>query len=168
MTEYLTYEENKVLFGDRAVQGIENKKGGYVRLSFLDSTSNKEEDAYALQIIEDISRCRAKGYDWEDMPILVRTGKQAKSIGKMLAQARVPFSSSESLVLKQSISVNFLMTLVYLKMQANDLQQKKIHLTFLFESKYRSVELHDYLYRNLGRPLRDIWEEEGLFLTWIG
>ena len=169
LPKYLTYEENKVLFGDRAVQGIENQKGGYVRLSFLDSTSNKEEDAYALQIVEDITRCRAKGYDWEDMAILVRTGKQAKSIGTMLAQAKLPFSSSESLVLKQSISVNFLMTLVYLKLQANDLQQKKIHLTFLFESKHRSVELHDYLYRNLGRPLRDIWEEEGIVfnLDWL-
>ena len=169
LPDYLVYKENKVLFGDRAVQGIENQKGGYVRLSFLDSKSNKEEDAYALQIIEDISRCRGKGYDWEDMAILVRTRKQAQSIGAVLSQANLPFSSSESLVLKQSNRVNFLMTLVYLKLQTKDLQQKKIHLTFLFESKHRSVELHDYLYRNLGRPLHEIWEEEGIVfnLDWL-
>ena len=169
LPDYLAYEENKVLFGDWAVQGIENEKGGYVRLSFLATEENKEEDTYALNIIKDITHCRAKGYDWEDMAILVRTRKQAQSIGAVLSQANLPFSSSESLVLKQSMSVNFLMTLVYLKMQANDLQQKKIHLTFLFESKHHMVELHDYLHRNLRRPLCEIWEEEGIIfnLDWL-
>ena len=92
LPDYLAYEENKVLFGDRAVQGIENEKGGYVRLSFLATEENKEEDTYALNIIEDITHCREKGYDWEDMAILVRTRKQAQSIGAVLSQANLPLA----------------------------------------------------------------------------
>ena len=169
LPDYLAFEDNKVLFGNRATQGIENNQGGYVRLSFLETSLNKEEDAYAVQIIKDITNCHAEGYDWEDMAILVRTGKQAKSIGSALAKARIPFSSSESLVLRQSSHVNFLMSLVYLKLQNNDLEQKRVHLTFLFESKERLVDLHDYLYRNLERPLPEIWEEEGVAfdLDWL-
>ena len=76
--------------------------------TFVFSYRRKQgEDTYALNIIEDITHCRAKGYDWEDMAILVRTRKQAQSIGAVAFASKSPFSSSESLVLKQSISVNF-------------------------------------------------------------
>ena len=131
LPEYITFEENKSLFGDEAFQELNNETEGYVRLSFIQSKNDTEEDAYAVSLIEDAKRCHDNGYSWGDMAILVRTKKQAQSIASSLTQANLPYTSSESLLMGQSPAVNFLMTLVYLYSQPDDLHQKKMHLTHL-------------------------------------
>ena len=169
LPEYITFEENKSLFGDEAFQELNNETEGYVRLSFIQSKNDTEEDAYAVSLIEDAKRCHDNGYSWGDMAILVRTKKQAQSIASSLSQANLPYTSSESLLMEQSPAVNFLMTLVYLYSQPDNLHQKKMHLTHLFDEKKHPQGLHDYLYQNLHRPVETLWKEEGIAfnLNWL-
>ena len=131
LKEYLTHELNQTLYGDRAVQEIKNTSGGYVRVEFLD-VSNKDDHPYARRIIQDVNNCLGLGYALEQMAILVRTRKQAQSIAIELTQNNIPYVSSESLVLSQSASVNFLLSLLYLYVQPNNLEKKKVHLEHLF------------------------------------
>ena len=168
LKEYLTHELNQTLYGDRAVQEIKNTSGGYVRVEFLD-VSNKDDHPYARRIIHDINNCLELGYALEQMAILVRTRKQAQSIAIELTQNNIPYVSSESLVLSQSASVNFLLSLLYLHVQPNNLEKKKTHLEYLFGQQKRTIGLHEYLQNNLGRSLNELWAEENinLDLNWF-
>ena len=161
LTGHLTHELNQTLYGDRAVQEIKNTSGGYVRVEFLD-VSNKDDHPYARRIIQDVNNCLGLGYALEQMAILVRTRKQAQSIAIELTQNNIPYVSSESLVLSQSASVNFLLSLLYLYVQPNNLEKKKVHLEHLFGQQKRTIGLHEYLQNNLSRSLNVLWAEENI------
>ena len=159
--EHLTHDANKILYGSQSLQNPVNKDVGFVRMSFLSSVLD-EKDPFAVGMVNDIKACKMSGYNWSDMAILVRTRKQAQSIGRVLKMEKLPFSSSESLVLGQSKQVEFLMTLLYLHHQPKNLKEKKKHLSFLYEGKDRSEDLHTYLQKNLPRALNKIWQDDGI------
>ncbi|MGB1448976.1 MAG: UvrD-helicase domain-containing protein [Flavobacteriaceae bacterium] len=160
LVEHLIYPENKHLFGKRAQQEIFSAFEGYVKLTLFEDEKDETLNPYAARIIEAIHGCIEKGYTTTDMVVLVRKKKQADQIAQALIEASIPTITSTSLKLKDNTSVGFLCSLLQLYLNPKDMKVKKEHLSFLYAVKARKEDRHDFLLRQLVRPLEVIWQEE--------
>ncbi len=162
LTQHLEYQENEALFGQYAQQEFFSEKEGYVKLTFFPDEKPFEQNPYTKRIIADINQCKKQGFALTDMVILVRKKKQAERIAKDLSVAKIPTITSSSLRLEENDQVRFLASLLQLYFNPKDLACKKEHLTFLYSSKDRIEDLHQFLFERIPRGLEEIWQEEGI------
>lgn len=162
LTQHLEYQENEALFGQYAQQEFFLEKEGYVKLTFFPDEKPFEENPYTKRIIADINQCKKQGFTLTDMVVLVRKKKQAERIAKDLSVAKIPTITSSSLRLEENDQVRFLASLLQLYFNPEDLACKKEHLTFLYSSKDRTEDLHQFLFERIPRGLEKIWQEEGI------
>ncbi len=162
LPDFLEYEENKSLFGKSAQQSQFLSQEGYVKLCLFEEEKEQDENPYIKWITLDINHCLTLGYTLTDMVILVRKKKQADSIAKALVNAQIKTITSTSLKLTESKQVNFLTSILFLYNNPSDLLIKKQHLCFLYATKDRQEDLHQYLLRYLSQDLEKIWEEENI------
>lgn len=160
LTEHLEYPENKTLFGERAQQAVFSNKEGYVKLTFFPEGKVFEENPYTKRIVKDIEQCKQQGYSFLDMVVLVRKKKQAELIAKGLSNAGIPTITSNSLRLEENTQVKFLASLLQLYFNPNDLAIKKDHLSFLYPTKERKEDLHQFLLNNISRDIEQVWKAE--------
>lgn len=120
-----------------AHQKHHSEKDGYVEISFIDASDEENErDIYAQQTFLKIKDCIETGYQLSDICVLVRKNKDAVTISEYLNQQGVTVVSSESLLLKNSAEVGFIINLLkYTSAPEN------------YESK---IEILAYLSKNLG------------------
>jgi ATP-dependent exoDNAse (exonuclease V) beta subunit len=160
LTQHLEYPENKILFGERAQQAVFSNQEGYVKLTFFREENDFEENPYTKRIVKDIEQCKQQGYSFLDMVVLVRKKKQADLIAKGLSDAGIPTITSTSLRLEENTQVKFLASLLQLYFSPNDQAIKKDHLSFLYPSKERKEDLHQFLLNNIPRDIEQVWKAE--------
>ena len=160
LTQHLEYPENKTLFGERAQQAVFLNKEGYVKLNFFPEEKVFEENPYTKRIVKDIEQCKQQGYSFLDMVVLVRKKKQADLIAMGLSNAGIPTITSNSLRLEENAQVKFLASLLQLYFNPNDLAIKKDHLSFLYPTKERKEDLHQFLLNNISRDIEQVWKAE--------
>jgi len=133
--DILTSSRLKSLIKTSVYQKINFKKGGLVTLSFISQNLKKEEEnqVYSLRTIQRIEESIDKGFEHQDIAILVRTGEQAKTIGKILLQNIIPFQSEEILYLSEAANVSFLIQLLRLVSNPNEKQLKKELLDYVWQ-----------------------------------
>ena len=162
LTQHLEYAENKTLFGERAQQATFSSEEGYVKLTFFPEEKVYEENPYSKRIITEIEQCKQQGYTFKDMVVLVRKKKQADLIARGLSNAGIPTITSTSLKLEDHTQVKFLASLLQLYFNPNDLAVKKDHLSFLYPTKSRKEDLHQFLLENIPRDIEEVWKDEGI------
>ena len=160
LTQYLTYSENKTLFGERAKQEVFSKEQGYVKLNFFPDEKIFNENPYAKRIIADIRLCREQGYSLADMVVLVRKKAQADLIAKELSMVEIPTITSTALRLEENLQVKFLASLLQLYFKPTDPALKKVHLSFLYAAKVRKEDLHQFLLSRIPQDIEQVWAEE--------
>lgn len=160
LTQHLEYPENKTLFGERAQQAVFSNKEGYVKLTFFPEEKVFEENPYTKRIVKDIEQCKQQGYSFLDMVVLVRKKKQADLIAVGLSNEGIPTITSNSLRLEENTQVKFLASLLQLYFNPNDLAIKKDHLSFLYPTKERKEDLHQFLLDNISRDIEQVWKAE--------
>ncbi len=160
LTQHLEFRENKTLFGERAQQAVFSNEEGYVKLTFFPEEKVFEENPYTKRIVKDIEQCKQQGYSFLDMVVLVRKKKQAELIAKGLSNAGIPTITSNSLRLEENTQVKFLASLLQLYFNPNDLAIKKDHLSFLYPTKERKEDLHQFLLNNISRDIEQVWKAE--------
>ena len=94
------------------------------------------------------------------MVVLVRKKAQADLMAKELSIARIPTITSTSLRLEENLQVKFLASLLQLYFKPNDQTIKKEHLSFLYATKARKEDLHQFLLNRIPRDIEQIWQEE--------
>ena len=160
LTQHLEYPENKTLFGERAQQAVFSNKEGYVKLTFFPEEKVFEENPYTKRIVKDIEQCKQQGYPFLDMVVLVRKKKQADLIAMGLSNEGIPTITSNSLRLEENAQVKFLASLLQLYFNPNDLAIKKDHLSFLYPTKERKEDLHQFLLNYIPRDIEQVWKAE--------
>ena len=163
LENYLTFTENKHIFGTSAHQETHIKEGGYIQLDVL-SIEEIEEDkaAYSNKVLTLIKKCHEEGTSYNEMAVLVRKRKQAEQITQSLSSHNLPVISSDSLVLGKSPYVQFLLTVICLHVKPADLLYKKEHLDFLYGTKQRAMDQHDFVVQKIKQPIAKVWKEEGI------
>ena len=87
------------------------------------------------------------------MAVLVRKKEQAALIAHALQTQDVPMISSESLSLGSSIKVNFLISLIRLAVDSDDVEQRKNIIEFLYHNKGTKMDLDQSLSSSIFLPI---------------
>ncbi|MBL4710604.1 MAG: UvrD-helicase domain-containing protein [Flavobacteriales bacterium] len=98
------------IFREHQQQSLASKKGGYVRLSFVEGRGEEKALAYEEEVLHTIEECREDGYLLKDIAVLVRKKKDARAIAERLKLEGIEVLSSEALLLKNDSAVNFVLS----------------------------------------------------------
>ncbi|WP_298478603.1 UvrD-helicase domain-containing protein [uncultured Maribacter sp.] len=126
-------------------QGTNTKKGGVVSLSFLEKDTSTDED-YCIEVLQTIKQVKSKDYSYKDICIITRKRKHGVAVANFLMQNNIPIISSESLLLKNSPKVKFLICLLRYNLLPNDLENNYQILNYLSKDK---TEKHQFISDNI-------------------
>ncbi|MFE3848189.1 UvrD-helicase domain-containing protein [Flavobacterium sp. LB3P45] len=148
--EHLDYKD---LYENHSHQKTNDKKGGYVNISFIPKveTSEDEEEAldktelYVLATLNMIQKVIKKGFEYKDIVILTRKRSQGIAIANYLTEQKIPLLSSETLMIQNATEVRLIIHLLkYLKNNA-DLEAKAYFLHYIGEHIQDKMPVHDFI-----------------------
>lgn len=131
---FLQNDLYKNLFIEGNKQEENNKKGGFVSLSFLEKSENKEEQdlRFATSTLSKIQELQHQ-FLLSEICVLTRTKKDGITIADYLAEKGIPIVSSETLLLKNNAKVNFIIDVLRFIQNPFDDETKFEILYFLHE-----------------------------------
>lgn len=137
------HHKNLYVIGNQ--QNSTKKKGGYVKLEFLDF-KNKEEsnELYSDKAYETILNLLEKDFQEKDICILTRKKADGILLGSFLQEKGITVVSSETLLLQHSPIVLFLINCLTLSLYINNEEIKINFLEFLYDHLLISEEKHTY------------------------
>lgn len=144
----------KKMFIDGNNQSENKKKGGYVSLTFLEDEADKHDKdlRYPKQVLAKVLELRTQ-FSLGEICVLTRTKKDGIAIANYLSENAIPIVSSETLLLKNSAKVTFLIDVLKLIQNPEDEETKFEILYFLSEhlklNSTKSQFLHQFAKKEL-------------------
>ncbi|MES2838244.1 MAG: UvrD-helicase domain-containing protein [Bacteroidota bacterium] len=144
--------------------------GGLVSISFLENDKNSaiSFDENVCNKIEEtinhlITNCN---FQYKDICIIAPQNKHGNLIAQFLLQKNIPVISKESLLLKTSEHVNFIVALLQLLCKPNDIVAKAEAIKYILQNNNLLSNYHNYLtkYKNDISLLHFFEESIGKFL----
>lgn len=126
-------------------------KEGYLELTFLD-VKNKDDDEskdalHGQKVLETILKVQENGFQLKDICIITRKSKEGIAIAEYLSSNGVAIVSSESLLLKNSPEVQFIVSIIGLAVQPQNDQLKIEVLNYLAAYKLQLDDKHSFFKR---------------------
>ncbi len=113
-SRFLNNQIYETLFVDGNKQKYNQRKNGFVQLTFIKKNDEESTDEqYGHEVLKTIHNINSKGFSYSDICILVRGNKEGVLLANFLTQADIPIISSESLLLKSSAKIQFLVHLLH-------------------------------------------------------
>lgn len=143
---------NNTTYADLYVSGnkqeVNSKTGGMVSLSFIPNDKEENDnDLYCTSVLETITELTSeKKYNYKDICILVRSNSHSYVLADFLTAQKIPVISSESLLLKSSDKVSFLLNLLGYSTQPKDKDTSYEILYFLAENE---EDTHNFIQTHL-------------------
>jgi ATP-dependent exoDNAse (exonuclease V) beta subunit len=168
-----SHEDYKDLYQNHSHQLNNDKKGGYVNISFLPKVekteSNNETNEDDLDKIEQyleatfqtIEKVKANGFANKDIVILTRNKKPGTAVANYLTEKGIPILSSESLLLGSSSEVQFIVHFLYYLKNKNDLEAKAYFLYYIAHNQIEEVAIHDFIAQGMEQ------KNENEFQQWL-
>ena len=144
IAEEFVNENYKDLYKNHSHQEENNKKGGYVNISFLpksEKADNGEEEnpakveMYLLATLNRIQKVKANGFSYKDIAILTRKKDNGIAIANYLTQQGIPILSSESLLIGSSSEVQCIIAVLYYLKNNNDRESKANFLYYIASTR---------------------------------
>lgn len=161
LSSKFTNQDYKNLYENHSHQKQNDKKGGYVSLSFLPKENTVELDSenedenldkdqhYCAKILSTIDQIIQQGFSYKDIVILTRNNKKATIAARFLTEKSVPVVSSESLLLSASSEVKVIIhTLRYMN-NFNNLDAKSNLLYYLSKNNQDKSSIHDFIFQGM-------------------
>ena len=151
-------EDYKDLYFNHSHQEFNDKKGGYVNVSFVpkidkdevvDEDSLDKNDLYLEATLKTILKVKANGFNYKDIVILTRNKKPGTAIANHLIENGIPIVSSESLLLGASSEVQTCIYILRYLKNANDLESKANFLYYLANSHQSALPIHDFIAKGM-------------------
>lgn len=101
-------DDHQAIYFQQEQKFDNNNTGGYIKIQFREE-DQVEDDWNFEQTEKYISQCIKQGYHYKDIAIIVRENKNGIKIIDHLSNKNIPVISSESLLLKNSNEVNFIL-----------------------------------------------------------
>ncbi len=146
------------LFSKETHQEINARTGGLVQIEFIDCDKESRDPAYLERILKAIQAALEKGYLYQDMCILIRKKKHGVLVSQGLINAGIPIVSSETLLLKSSPEVIFLIGLLQYMDQPDDQESRYLIADYLIP---KDTNYHGNISKalaNLDQWLLENWE----------
>ena len=144
IAEEFVNENYKDLYKNHSHQEENNKKGGYVNISFLPKSEKADygeeenpakEEMYLLATLNRIQKVKANGFSYKDIAILTRKKDNGIAIANYLTQHGIPILSSESLLIGSSSEVQCIIAVLYYLKNNNDRESKANFLYYISSTR---------------------------------
>ncbi|MFC2109019.1 UvrD-helicase domain-containing protein [Bacteroidota bacterium] len=150
ISKFLNHPQYNALYVDGNSQLTNANEGGYVELNFIDKSeldTDEKNEAYASRVLEIILDLDSE-FNRSDVCILVRRKKDGVQIADYLSQRGVQIISSETLLISNSVKVQFIINLIRYFKNPLDLDSKFSALTYLYKNVETQEEEYVF-YKNL-------------------
>lgn len=166
--EHLDYKD---LYENHSHQKTNDKRGGYVNISFIPKIENsagdeelpEKEELYVLATLNTIKKVLEEGFEYKDIVILTRKRSQGISIANYLTERQVPLLSSETLMIQNATEVRFIIHLLKYLKNNSDLEAKANFLQYVAQNSQEKVLIHDFIAK--GMSLSNEMEFENWLMT---
>ena len=146
ISPYLNNTRYQTLFEDGNKQGANDKKDGYVLLTFLEEDDESSlDEQYGQTVLAIIKEVLENKHVYKDICILVRGNREGVKLANFLSLENIPIISADSLLLKSSPKITFLINLLYYQNQPEDLEIAYRLLSFLSlekENRHHFISQH--------------------------
>lgn len=145
ISKYLTNENYCALYNQGNNQGFNKNKGGYVQLSFVEKQKEDEEKdlVYPKKVAEIINNLDGS-FEKNEVCVLVRTRKQGTAVADYLSEKGIEIISSETLLLKNSDKVSFIVDLLNTMQNPHNKEHKIKLLYFLYNHLKLNEPKHNF------------------------
>jgi ATP-dependent exoDNAse (exonuclease V) beta subunit len=142
----------------------ENETGGYVRIEALPADEHEIDELFLAKTIERIQLLKQQGWQYQDIAVLTRRNQDGNLLAAALLQAGIPVLSTESLLLRQSPAVNFLVAMLRCIDHPSDELAGAQALEFLAGTNLLKPPLHDRLveFRESGKRIGVVIRKSGI------
>lgn len=164
------HPDYKDLYENHSHQHINDKKGGYVNISFIPKTETAEEsveevldktELYVLATLNTIQKVLKQGFEYKDIVILTRKRSEGIAIASYLTEQNIPLLSSETLMIQNATEVRLIIHLLkYLKNNA-DLESKANFLHYIAKNIQDQMPVHDFIAKGMKQ------KQEADFEKWL-
>lgn len=161
---YIAKPTYQSLFAEETRQQFNTRKGGLVQIEFLSGVKEDLEAEYIEQVNRIIKESREVGYNYGDICILTRKKDQGISISEGLIAQQIPVVSSETLLLKNSAEVLFLINLLYLAHGPEDQENTFRVLDHLIPE---GPSYHRTISQAIQNPIAWLKENSGFDMQWF-
>ena len=160
-------ENYKELYSKHTHQKENDKKGGYVSLSFIpeieeesvDSEVFNKEMCYLEATLEKINQVKASGFKNNEIVILTRKKAQGIQLAKFLTQNQIAILSSESLLLNASSQIQTIIYILrYLKNNSN-IEAKAHFLYYIAQNHQDQLPVHDFIAQGMEHTKESDFEQ---------
>ncbi len=165
LSEKFENEDYRKLYFENSHQETNNKKGGYVNISFIknvednyDEEPPEKSQLYCEAVLETIHKVLDKGFTLAEIAILTRNKKAGTELANFLTQNNIDILSSETLMIANATEVIFVLnTLRYLN-NVNNREAKAGMLFFIGQFFEEILPLHDFIANGMQAKLEDDFE----------
>jgi ATP-dependent exoDNAse (exonuclease V) beta subunit len=163
VSQFLANKSYSNLYFEGNNQEFNKNEGGFVQLSFVEKQKNIEEDEenepiYPKKVLEIINNLDAS-FQKNEVCVLVRTRSQGVEVANYLSEKGIEIISSETLLLKNSEKVRFIIDLLGVIQNPLNKEYKAQVLYFLFDYLKISEEKHQFLSRFINLTNLEFFEE---------
>jgi len=146
LAQFFNKQEYAEIYVNENKQRQNNKKGGYVHLSFIeDGLKNVDEKTVRYsEIVLKTIRSLTDEFDQNEICVLTRTRKQGVAIADFLTDNGIDILSSETLLLQNSEKVLFIIDLLCYLQNNEDKEAKLNVLYFLYEYLELTGDKHTF------------------------
>lgn len=142
-------DDNYANLYENGQQNATRNANGYVNLQFIDITVSDDASLlYCEKVYETIINCLSRGYELNDICILVRKRKEGIAIADYLSQKNLKITSSETLLISNSPKVKLLDTTLRLLVQ-EDNDSLKIEILSALSELYDIHDKHTFFTSHL-------------------
>ena len=157
-SKLLNIEEIDSVYGKLDQNFLKKKKGGHISINFINPVNKDYNERSAEKVLAIIKQKEKQGFNLSDIAILCRTNKECNLISASLIDNNIKVNSEELLALSESKEVLFLIDVIRLILNKNDLNAKKnipkfISIKQVKNNKYKFIE------KQMELPVSKIFEK---------
>ena len=143
----------KDLYSNHSHQKENDKKGGFVSISFIpkiDIEAISEDDLdknelYLEATLQKIKAVKQNGFSNRDIVVLTRKKSQGTAIANFLTENGIPILSSESLLIGVAEEVQCIIHILRYLKNNSDLDSKANFLYYLAKNQQDKLPIHDFI-----------------------
>lgn len=160
ISKFLTNPDFSNLYLEGNSQKLNAKDGGYVQVSFIEKQKDDEEKelVYPKKVLEIIQNLDDE-FKKNEVCVLVRTKKQGIAVANYLSENNIEIISSETLLLKNSEKIGFIINLLHVIQNPADKEFKVQLLYFLHQYLQIEEDKHQFLNKLINLPTVEFFEK---------
>ncbi|WCM43493.1 UvrD-helicase domain-containing protein [Flavobacterium sp. CBA20B-1] len=143
------------LYENYSHQNTTSKKGGFVKISFLDQNLLSEEnevtktDLYLDEVLKTINSVLQQGFSLSDIVVLTRKSKNGVEVANHLTKNGIRILSSETLLINNATEVQLLLNLLRFLKNNHDKEAKALILYYVGRFILKDAKVHDVIVKGM-------------------